>query len=101
MVGDNSFCPTRRYPADDQVDDFRTYVDTVASPFRAKARRVSPDPEDFDTMNEEQQYLFDLQGYLVVPILAPDQVALINDIVDQNAHRATDPGECDLRPSDP
>ena len=74
------------------VDRFLSYVDTVAPPFRATARRTSPDPEDFDTMHEEQKYLFDAQGYLVVPLLSRAEVAAMNAAVDANAHRGSGPG---------
>lgn len=37
-------------------------------------------------MNEEQRYLFDLQGYLVLPgVLTPDEVSQLNAIYEQQA----------------
>ena len=55
------FEPASVYDADvdEMADEFKSYVDTVAPPFRGTARRVSPDPEDFDTMSEEQKYFFE------------------------------------------
>ena len=43
-------------------------------------------------MNEMQQYLFDLQGYLVIEnVLSPDEVAALNQLLDQ--HEIPAPGE--------
>ena len=57
------FEPASVYDADvdEMADEFKSYVDTVAPPFRGTARRVSPDPEDFDTMSEEQKYFFECE----------------------------------------
>ena len=57
------FEPSSVYDADvdEMADEFKSYVDTVAPPFRGTARRVSPDPEDFDTMSEEQKYFFECE----------------------------------------
>ena len=39
-------------------------------------------------MNEEEKYMFDLNGYLVIKdVLASDEIALGNQSVDQHADR--------------
>ena len=42
-------------------------------------------------MNEHETYLFDLQGFLVVPnALTPEEVSRLNDIMDEQIERETD-----------
>jgi hypothetical protein len=43
-------------------------------------------------MNDEERYLFDLQGFLVLPgALSPDEVGTLNELID--AQRLPEPGE--------